>query len=216
MNHVIFIGGATASGKTSIIKELEKTNSISRYKIKWALKEAAFRKNLSLEYIGDDYPSLIYSAKDILINEIIPKENFLIIDTHYAIQLNLNYSLSKKEFYVENINEPYIAGIEPFVLKELAKTIDSISFIFIQAPIDDILSRRLIRSKSFLPYRSLISHSIIKEQKAEKEFFFNSVSLVNYEREKYNLSSVKTFIINNQNNTFKNQIGLLKKFIFTI
>ncbi|WP_297633284.1 hypothetical protein [uncultured Clostridium sp.] len=44
MSNVIFIGGATATGKTSLIKELEQITNIKRYKIKWALKEAATRK----------------------------------------------------------------------------------------------------------------------------------------------------------------------------
>ncbi|WP_297633282.1 hypothetical protein [uncultured Clostridium sp.] len=149
-------------------------------------------------------------------NEIIPKENFLIIDVHYAIQLNLNYSLSKKESYVENINEPYIAGIEPFILKTLGKTIDSISFVFIQSPDKDILSRRLIRNKKHLPYRSLILKSIVNEQNSEKEYFLEAISLINKERINLNLPQCNTLILNNQNDTFLNQIGILKNFIFTI
>ncbi|MGL5415981.1 MAG: hypothetical protein ACRDAU_10005 [Clostridium sp.] len=147
MSHIIFIGGATASGKTSLIKELESYN-ISRYKLKWALKEAGFRKNILAKDIGNNYNTLISTAKNILISEIFPTKDILIIDTHYAIQLNLNASLSKGNSYIENINEPYIAGIDNSILKELSKIAETVSFVFIQAPREDVLSRRLTRKEN--------------------------------------------------------------------
>src|SRR5574344_1148854 len=110
MSTLLFIGGATASGKTSLIKLLSEQypNSITYRRvqgfydlarIKSISKQEAFSKINPVDV--DDYFAFVCEQNDLIFS-----------DVHYAIQMNRSKALDIYETYVPTISDSLISKLK--------------------------------------------------------------------------------------------------------
>lgn len=109
MNKLIFIGGATATGKSSLVKELNTFYSYSTsYRRVQGFYDLAMLKGVPIDKAFE-----IITPQEVDKNLIsICKQNELVFsDVHYAVQMNRKNNI--------DVNEKYVPTISQFLIQNL-------------------------------------------------------------------------------------------------
>lgn len=139
MNKLIFIGGPTASGKTTLVKKLDDfiDNAISYRRVQ-GFFDIARQKNIDK---NDIYKSISSEEVDDYFINICKNHEIVISDVHYAVQLNRSESESI------DINEKYVPTLSDLLIKRLKENNIEITVVYIDCPAEECYKRQINRFK---------------------------------------------------------------------
>lgn len=183
------IGGACASGKTTLVRKLQEDLKIACFRPREAIMETA--KSLGILEENSFKPDALlrtkawlYYVEQININRVV------IADNHFATQPDIDSNrYFGKEFKEDKKNpELYVPTRDEFFFEFLLSNKMEISLILLEVDISVLFRRRLARD--IRRARSYEEWSIKLEAAAEKKFF-------SYFAQKYQL---KSLVVNNDAN----------------
>ena len=169
-NNVIFIGGATASGKSSLTKALNSlyNNSIS-FRCVSGFFELAAKQGVEQEKAFSTISS--EDVDDYFVS--ICKNNFLVFsDVHYAVQMNRNANGKI------NVNDLYVPTISKSLIDKLKANNINISVIFIECSSEICYNRAIERyHKGLKEMRNISLFDTQVEILSEKKEFLKLIDL---------------------------------------
>lgn len=139
MNKLIFIGGPTASGKTTLVNKLDDfiDNAISYRRVQ-GFFDIASQKNIDR---NDIYKKISSEEVDDHFINICKNHEMVISDVHYAVQL----SRAKTEDI--DINENYVPTLSDSLIKKLRENKIEITIVYIDCPAEECFKRQINRFK---------------------------------------------------------------------
>lgn len=166
-NKLLLIGGVSCSGKTTICEQLKLINNIGNRRLHNYIFEVA--RERGVEDVISRWSDLVPESMCRLIHNA-QLERILTCDIHFAVQKNLDTAYALSKDFVEDINEPYIKGVEDNVLQVFESFNIAPYLLLLDSTVDEVLRRRteLVKSKK---QRSLNPLSIWKEKFYEKKYF---------------------------------------------
>lgn len=139
MNQLIFIGGPTASGKTTLVKHLNSImdNAISFRRVQ-GFFDIARENNIDR---NDIYKKISSEEVDNYFINICKNHEMVISDVHYAVQLN------RSESENIDINENYVPTLSNSLIKKLRENSIEITVVYIDCPVEECFKRQINRFK---------------------------------------------------------------------
>jgi adenylate kinase len=197
-NKLILLGGISAVGKSEICKHLESSYNIKNRRLHNYVINIA--KERRIENMLTMWDELAQEAMRIMLRDLERKKTFT-CDIHFAVQTQFDTMYALRRDIVEDINEPYIKGIDGDVLKVFGLYELSLYMLLIHTSPEEILIRRIRDSeKGIKKPRSLSSESIRKEDFYETKYFHEiAESLAKY-------TNPNIHVINNINDRFDRTI----------
>jgi broad specificity phosphatase PhoE len=170
MRKVMLVGGASATGKSTLCDVLAGDGTWRKCKMIWSVLEAAFESGVAYEHISENW-NLLKHAGSRKFTAQIKEHDAVISDLHFAIQINLDSALALDRDVEEDIDEPYVAGLgEPFA-SEIAAAADEVYMVLLHSPPEELLARRKARVARGIRVRSVHPASILREQYFERQMF---------------------------------------------
>ena len=163
MKTLIFIGGPTACGKSTLADSLqERINNSVKYRRYQGFFDIAKRKNLKEDEIFGSVSS--EEVDDWFIN-ICKQSEIVISDVHYAIQMN-------RDSVNIDIYQPYVPTLSNDLINKMLAEGIKIIVIFLSCSPEECLTRSIARySKTKKNIRNIsIEDSIIEYLAEEKEW----------------------------------------------
>ena len=160
---IIFVGGATATGKSTLAKELTKNidNSIN-YRRYQGFYDIAKIKNIPEDKIFEKVEP--EQVNDWFV-EICKNSEITISDTHYAVQMNRNITQDINEF---DIYQEYVPTISNDLLIKLVTEDIKVIAILLECSPEQCINRELSRSKEKkvrnISYEDAIMENIAEEK----------------------------------------------------
>lgn len=134
-NNLIFVGGASSSGKSTFVKELKKEYSCDTYRRLDAFKDCAIKKGY------DEANMFSYVSSEEADNQFISfctQHNCVVSDVHYALQRN-------KDFVSIDGDLSYVATLSNNLINTLLNLNTNISAVLLHCSPEVIYSRMLDR-----------------------------------------------------------------------
>lgn len=168
MKKIIFIGGPTACGKTTLVNNLNKkiSNSV-KYRRYQGFFDIAKQKNISKNEIFNNITS---SEVDDWFVNICSNSDIVISDVHYAVQMNRNSSNV-------DIYKKYVPTISENLIKKLLFANIQIFVVFLSCSPQECLRRaasRYVENRKEI--RNISIEDAIIENVAEESEWINIVS----------------------------------------
>lgn len=215
MKTLIFIGGASATGKSTFARELQnKLNNSVMYRRVQSFYDIAKEKNISDDMIFEKVTS---SEVDDYFLNICKSNDFIISDVHYAIQLGRD----KKANDRIDIYQEYVPTISENLIKKLQNNEINIIALYLYCSPQICLNRAVNRYENH--ERELRAKSIkdveleIMAEKKQWDILMQNKNIVaaNISTENYSAPElVQKFIdnyIGNLNNNHSKLLTLVKK-----
>lgn len=215
MKTLIFIGGASATGKSTFARELQnKLNNSIMYRRVQSFYDIAKEKNISDDMIFEKVTS---SEVDDYFLNICKSNDFIISDVHYAIQLGRD----KKANDRIDIYQEYVPTISENLIKKLQNNEINIIALYLYCSPQICLNRAVNRYENH--ERELRAKSIkdveleIMAEKKQWDILMQNKNIVaaNISTENYSAPElVQKFIdnyIGNLNNNHSKLLTLVKK-----
>ncbi len=172
MKTLILVGGATASGKSTLANSLNKriSNSI-RYRRHQGFFDIAFQKGISNDEI---YKKITSDEVDDWFVNMCDKSDVVISDVHYAIQLSRNGIDFNQDI---DIYQSYVPTISNDLLNKILYKNIRIIAIFLSCSPEQCLDRAIFRyNKSQKDIRNISIEDAIIENNAEYREWKNLLS----------------------------------------
>lgn len=164
---LILLGGVSSSGKTAICSSLNQRYSIENKRLHNYVLAIANEENLG--DLSSEWDNLAPEAMRRLVEDV-KLEKIVTCDIHFAVQpiLDTAYALGRE--YVEDINEPYVKGVNDRVLQISELSEIELYMLFVDSNVDEVLKRRKDSAEVKKP-RSLNPRSIGQEIEFERKYF---------------------------------------------
>lgn len=140
---VIFVGGASASGKSTFVNQLRNCidGSLAYRRVQAFFDYAEYKKiprEDTFKYIKS------HDADEWFLN-VCKNNNVIISDVHYALQMNRNFKQTNGEV---DIYYPYVPTISPSLISELLNNGINVIAVHISCSIETLYQRAIIRNES--------------------------------------------------------------------
>lgn len=172
MKKLIFIGGATACGKSTLVNSLNESipNSI-KYRRYQGFFDIASQKNISKNEI---YEKITSDQVDDWFVDICNNSDVVISDVHYAIQMSRNDIDANHSI---DIHESYVPTISTDLLNKISSKNIQVVAIFIACPPEQCLHRAISRyNESKKNIRNISIEDATIENLAEEKEWNNILS----------------------------------------
>lgn len=166
---IAIFGGCSNAGKTTLISELSGRYLLEHAKKFDLVKKEATKRGISDQEIFKKFLELELAAiRSITFSDY--SRPFL-LDSHYAIQPQIDDNLARGVAPVKRVEEPYILSFGQDTIRELAER-SKVSLFYIYTDLADILNRRKSNMRNYyIPQRSLDPSNISDEIEKEYEMF---------------------------------------------
>ncbi|MDI6737133.1 MAG: hypothetical protein QME12_01290 [Nanoarchaeota archaeon] len=172
---LIILGGVSSVGKTTLCRQIESAYGIANKRLHSYIFEAAKLK--PMDEILANWNRFMPDAVNLLVRDA-GLEGALTCDIHFAVQPKLDTAYAMGTYFVEDINEPYICGIEEDALKSFNGHNLSLYMLLFEADVDEVISRRIEEEKKGTKKpRSLNRQSLENEMFYEREYFYKAAGI---------------------------------------
>jgi len=207
-NEICFIGGISASGKTTAAQSLE-SMEYCHSRIHEAMFHIAEQLGIPREEVSQNWQRLSVLASEYFAT-VVRTRGPVVCDVHFSIQPRLDTAFALGEPFEERFDadmEPYQQGLDHTFVDALIRNDALIRFVLLQASPQDILKRRIARLREGQRQRSLSLRSIVLEQIAERYFFVEAIQRVSINH------VVSSLIIDNPNPLIDGLLSRLVDFV---
>lgn len=206
VNVLIFIGGISASGKSTIKNKLNELPKFKNYRFHDFVKNEMHLRGLNYRNVAPEWHEIASMASKKFLKNF-PNNKYSLCDIHYAVQpIHDGLLATKTPVISENIDEPYVCGVDEALLSRLLhlNTIKT-KAVLVRAPLREIIERRVYRQNDGQQIRSLSESSILREQKKEEYFF-------NYITDHLSINSIDRIILDNSHSKLEFNIDMMIRF----
>jgi adenylate kinase len=193
-------GGCSNAGKTTIIGELSKRYGLEQAKKFELIKNEAAKRGMPEDKLFKNFLELEMAALKSLGYSSADKP--FLLDSHYAIQPQIDDSIARGIIPQTRIEEPYVLSFGEDTLRDLAKNYP-VNLFYIYLDMEEILDRRVRNMRSYyIPQRSLDRDNIAEEIANEHKMFLKMYGLL----ESFG-ASVRKHEIENKNGELEDRIS---------
>lgn len=194
MSTLIFIGGATASGKSSLVKKLKDYYPNSKtYRRVQGFYDLATIKNIPIE---NAFEVITSQEVDENFISICNQSELVFSDVHYAVQMNRKNKI--------NIYENYVPTISFSLIKKLKESGVDVIPIFLDCSPQVCFDREKLRfDNGMKDMRNISVKDAEIELLSEKKEFYNVLKICN-----------DGLVINSETNTIEELIEEINKLIY--
>ncbi len=171
---LLLIGGVSCSGKTTICEQLKLIYDIGNRRLHNYVLELAREKGIE-NAIGR-WSDLAPESMRRLICDV-QSGGSLTCDIHFSVQQNVDTAYALGKDFVEDINEPYIKGVEDKVLQVFESFNIDLYLLLLDSAVKEVWGRRKELAKN-KKQRSLNPLSIKREKFYEKKYFDEAANVL--------------------------------------
>jgi ribosome biogenesis GTPase A len=197
-------GGCSNSGKTTLIGELSKRYDLEQAKKFELIRKEAAKKGMAEDKLFENFLELEMIALKSIRSSVYDKP--FLLDSHYAIQPQIDDALARGIVPTERIEEPYVLSFGEDTLREIAENL-TVDLFYVYTDLGEIVSRRTNNLRNYyVPQRSLDPENILHEINEEHGMFLKT-----YNTLKDFGGLVKRYEIENRKGKLEETIGELAR-----